>query len=68
MPAVRTDRFSITGFATYSTQGTAMKQNIQVTESNPSDIYVFVGHYTQYTIHSALYTTHSTLYTTHSTI
>ena len=62
MPAVRTDRFSITGFATFSTQGTAMKENIKATESNPSDNYGLVGQYTQYTVQSALYATHNTQY------
>jgi hypothetical protein len=32
MPAVHTDRFIITGFATYTAQGTALHQNLQTTE------------------------------------
>jgi hypothetical protein len=28
-PAVRTDRFSITGFVTFTAQGTVIKQNLQ---------------------------------------
>jgi hypothetical protein len=42
MSAVRTDRFNITGFATYSTEGAERKQNLQTTESNISHIYGFV--------------------------
>jgi len=53
MPAVRTDRFSITHFATYSTQGTVVKQNLQTTEVNPSVIYRCICHYTLYTTHYA---------------
>ena len=33
MPAVHTDRFSITGFATFTAQLTVIKQNFQKTES-----------------------------------
>jgi putative heme degradation protein len=46
MSAVRTDRFNITGFATFTVQETVIKQILQTAESNPSDIYVFVGQYT----------------------
>jgi hypothetical protein len=41
IPAVRTDRFNITGFAKYSTvqystvQGTVIKQNLRTTELKP---------------------------------
>ena len=48
MPAVRTDCFNITGFVTYSTvQGTVIKQNLQNTKSNKSDIYRCISHYIQ---------------------
>jgi len=47
MPAVRTDSFNIAGFVTYSTKGTVIKQNLQITESNTSDIYMCVPHYPQ---------------------
>ena len=50
MPAVRTDRLSITGFITFTAQGTVIKRNLRSTKSNPSDIYGFVGQYTQCTI------------------
>ena len=44
MAAVRTDRSSITGFATYTAQGTVIKQNLQITESNTRAIYRCVIH------------------------
>ena len=66
MPAVCTDCFSITGFATYTTKGRVMKQNLQTTESKTIVNYGWVGHYKQYTMHSAQFTTHYTQYTMHS--
>ena len=66
MSAVCTDRFSITRFATYSTQGTAMKQNLQTTETNC--IYTCVRQHTKYTMHSTLYTVHSNPCAVHNTL
>jgi hypothetical protein len=53
-PAVRTGRFNITDFATYTTQATVIKQNLQ-TESKINGTYSFVRHYTQYNIHYTHY-------------
>jgi hypothetical protein len=75
-PAVRTGRFNITDFATYTTQATVIKQNLQ-TESNTSGTYKCVRHYTQYNIHytrypciihCALYGKHYTQYPMYSTL
>jgi hypothetical protein len=70
MPAVRTDRFNISGFVKFTAQGTVIKQNLQTTESNTNNIYRYRLHYTQYTtsIHSTQYTIHSTQYTIDSTL
>jgi hypothetical protein len=54
MPAVRTDRFSIAGFVTFSVQGTEIKQNLQTK-------VVTIG--TEYKIHSTQYNIHITQYT-----
>jgi hypothetical protein len=59
MPAVRTGRFRITGFGTYTAQGTVIK-NYKKTES-----VVSTGHQSLYTIHSAPYIAHYTLNITH---
>jgi hypothetical protein len=68
MPAVRTDPFSITGFATFTTKGIVIKRNLQTTESSTSDIYGCAGHCSQYTIHSELYTINNIIYTMHYTL
>ena len=54
MAVVDTDRFRITGFAVYTTQGTVMKQNIQATETQVISMDSYV------TLHSTLYAIHNT--------
>jgi hypothetical protein len=77
MPAVHTDRFSVTGFATFTAPWTEIKQILQkLNQTEVITIVAFVSihsalyttHYTLHTIHYTLYTTHYTLHTIHYTL
>jgi len=59
MPAVHTDRFSITFFATYSTQGTVIEQNLGKMELKTQVLSVCAS----VNIHNTLYTGRCTIYT-----
>jgi len=78
MPAVRTDSFSITGFVTFTTQGTVIKQNLQTQVISTGAFLtihnkkctIYINHilYTAHYTHSTPYTVHYTLYTVPHTL